>query len=104
MGPSSRGASLPAHLQVETYENPEALVSGLKKLSKDNLSNLTPHPFHVWLTYSHPPVLDRIAAIRSHHQKIKAAAPSSPQSSEAAAAPKRFWFFTLPPKQHKQLC
>ncbi len=43
---------------------PETLVTALKKLSKDNLSNLTPHPFHVFLNYSHPPVLERIAALR----------------------------------------
>ena len=32
------------------------LVSALKKLSADNLSNLTPHPLDVFLHYSHPPV------------------------------------------------
>lgn len=36
------------------------LVSALKTLSLANLSNLTPHPFTVWLQYSHPPVLERI--------------------------------------------
>ena len=43
----------------------EELISALKKLSKDNLSNLTPHPFYVFMFYSHPPVLQRIAALRS---------------------------------------
>ncbi|HET6527383.1 MAG TPA: M48 family metallopeptidase [Balneolaceae bacterium] len=42
----------------------EPMVQTLKKLSKDNLSNLTPHPFYVFLNYSHPPVLQRIKAIR----------------------------------------
>jgi STE24 endopeptidase len=36
------------------------LISGLKKLSVDNLSNLTPHPLYVFFNYSHPPVLSRI--------------------------------------------
>lgn len=45
----------------------EELISALKKLSKDNLSNLTPHPFYVFMFYSHPPVLQRIAALRSWH-------------------------------------
>ena len=36
------------------------LISALKKLSAQNLSNLTPHPFYVFLNYSHPPVLKRI--------------------------------------------
>ena len=43
---------------------PEDLIAGLKKLSKDNLSNLTPHPFYVALNYSHPPMLERIGALR----------------------------------------
>jgi len=42
----------------------EALINGLKKLSVSNLSNLTPHPLHVFLNYSHPPVLARIEALR----------------------------------------
>lgn len=42
-----------------------ALVDALKKLSRSNLSNLTPHPFHVFLNYSHPPVLQRIERIRA---------------------------------------
>ena len=41
-----------------------ALISGLKKLSVHNLSNLTPHPFNVFINYSHPPILERIAAIK----------------------------------------
>ncbi len=49
---------------VESYGHPEAMISALKKLSVDNLSNLTPHPFMVFLEYSHPPVLERIKAIR----------------------------------------
>ncbi len=48
---------------VETYKQSGAFVTALKKLSSDNLSNLTPHPFSVFLSYSHPPVLARIAAI-----------------------------------------
>lgn len=43
---------------------PQDLITGLKKLSKDNLSNLTPHPFYVFMNYSHPPMLQRIAALR----------------------------------------
>ena len=41
----------------------DSLVRALKKLSADNLSNLTPHPFDVFLHYSHPPVLERIRAL-----------------------------------------
>ena len=51
---------------VNTYKKPEAFVSALKKLVVDNLSNLTPHPAKVFLYYSHPPVLERIKAIRTY--------------------------------------
>ena len=47
----------------KTANMPEALISGLKKMSKENLSNLTPHWLNVFLNYSHPPVLDRIKAL-----------------------------------------
>ena len=49
---------------VKTAQLPDSLISGLKKLSKENLSNLTPHWLNVFLNYTHPPVLDRIVAIR----------------------------------------
>jgi STE24 endopeptidase len=62
---------------AETAE-PEAMVSALKKLSADNLSNLTPHPFYVFLNDSHPPVLRRIEAIRG---RAPAAALAAPQLS-----------------------
>jgi STE24 endopeptidase len=50
---------------VETYKNPEAMTEALKKLSVDNLSNLTPHKLKVFMEYSHPPVLERIKAIKN---------------------------------------
>jgi STE24 endopeptidase len=37
-----------------------SLISALKKLSSNNLSNLTPHPVVVKFTYSHPPLYDRV--------------------------------------------
>ncbi|OAN61719.1 peptidase M48 [Balneola sp. EhC07] len=49
-----------------TTGKPEDMIATLKKLSKDNLSNLTPHPFYVFLNYSHPPALQRIWAIREN--------------------------------------
>jgi len=42
----------------------EDLITALKKLSVENLSNLSPHPLTIWLSYSHPPVLERIRALR----------------------------------------
>lgn len=43
----------------------EALISALKKLAKDSLSNLSPNKIVVRLTYNHPPMSERIAAIRA---------------------------------------
>jgi len=50
---------------VDTTSRSEALVSGLKRLAETNLSNLTPHPLTVRLEYSHPPLRERIDAIRA---------------------------------------
>jgi STE24 endopeptidase len=48
---------------VATTGRGDLLASGLKRLSKDNLGNLTPHPFYVFLNYSHPPTLERVKAL-----------------------------------------
>jgi STE24 endopeptidase len=48
---------------VDTTSDPESFVLALKKLAVHNLSNLNPHPLYVFLNYSHPPVLERIAMI-----------------------------------------
>ena len=43
----------------ETFAS-KPLINSLKKLSKNSLSNLTPHPAYVFMHYSHPTLLDRI--------------------------------------------
>ena len=43
----------------------EPLISGLKKLSKNSLSNLTPHPAYVFVHYSHPPMYKRIKNLQA---------------------------------------
>ena len=48
---------------VDTVDEPGHLVTGLKKLSADNLTNLSPHPLLVALEFTHPPLLQRVAAI-----------------------------------------
>jgi STE24 endopeptidase len=48
----------------ELSGNREAMISTLIKLSKDNLSNLHPHPFYAAFYYSHPPVVERIRQIK----------------------------------------
>ena len=51
---------------AEKYAKPEKLITALKTLSRDNLSNLTPHPLEVFTEYSHPPLKDRIKALRQY--------------------------------------
>ena len=54
---------------IYSYEltgNKESMISALVKLSKDNLSNLHPHPLYALFHYSHPPVLERIRNIRNY--------------------------------------
>jgi STE24 endopeptidase len=48
----------------EMTGNSESMISALVKLSKDNLSNLHPHPLYALFHYSHPPVLERIRRIK----------------------------------------
>ena len=43
----------------------EPLITSLKKLSKNSLSNLTPHPAYVFMHYSHPTLLQRIKNLRA---------------------------------------
>ncbi len=44
---------------------PAALASALKKLSVQNLSNLTPHKTYVFFHYSHPTLLQRLAHLKT---------------------------------------
>ncbi|MBK1834296.1 M48 family metallopeptidase [Roseibacillus ishigakijimensis] len=53
------------HYAATAQGSPEPLVTALKKLSRNNLANLTPHPLEVFLHHSHPPILERIKALRS---------------------------------------
>ncbi|MBQ0787958.1 MAG: M48 family metalloprotease, partial [Oceanihabitans sp.] len=46
-----------------TYKS-EPLITSLKKLSKNSLSNLTPHKAYEFMHYSHPSLLKRIQNLR----------------------------------------
>jgi STE24 endopeptidase len=50
---------------TELSGTPEALASALVKLSRENLANLHPHPVYAVFYYSHPPVVERVARLRS---------------------------------------
>ncbi|MFC2109797.1 M48 family metallopeptidase [Bacteroidota bacterium] len=49
---------------AKIHSSAEALISSLKKLSKNSLSNLTPHKWTVFMYYSHPTLLQRIQNLR----------------------------------------
>lgn len=51
---------------VNSLQRSDTLVNALKKLSVDHLSHQSPHPLHVCLHDSHPPLLQRIQAMRDH--------------------------------------
>jgi STE24 endopeptidase len=48
----------------------EHLQNALINLSRNNLSNLNPHPAYVWYYYSHPPLLERIHHINEIKPKL----------------------------------
>jgi len=60
---SRRNESAADRFAAATVKERSSLADALKKLSANNLSNLTPHPFYVFLSYSHPPLLQRVRAI-----------------------------------------
>ncbi len=47
----------------ETYSG-KPLITALKTMSSDHLTNLTPHPAYVFLNYSHPTLLQRMEALK----------------------------------------
>lgn len=49
---------------AKTTYKAEPLITSLKKLSKNSLSNLTPHPAYVWVHYSHPTLLERVKNLK----------------------------------------
>ena len=43
----------------------QPMINALKRLTKDNLINLHPHPFYVWFYYSHPPLIERMEYLQA---------------------------------------
>lgn len=59
----SRRAEYKADAFASERTDVDSMISALKVLSRENLSNLNPHPLAVSLYYSHPPVSERIGAL-----------------------------------------
>lgn len=55
---------------------PEALASALVKMSRDNLSNLHPHPLYAAVYYSHPQVVERVQTLLTLKNKNTLRVPS----------------------------
>jgi STE24 endopeptidase len=60
----SRKNEYEADAYAKDFSSATDLIGALKKLSVNNLSNLTPHPAYEFFYYSHPTVLKRIAALK----------------------------------------
>jgi len=63
MNINSRKNEFEADHYAKTTYSGAALELALKKLSVDSLSNLYPHPFYIFIHYSHPPLLKRLSAL-----------------------------------------
>ncbi|MQG19287.1 MAG: M48 family metallopeptidase [SAR202 cluster bacterium] len=50
---------------IETTGLVIELGDALKRLARNNLVNLSPHPFYVFLHYTHPPLIDRLEIIKN---------------------------------------
>jgi len=65
MNSISRKNEFEADAFAKSTYGAEPLISGLKNLSAQHLSNPSPHPAYVFVNYSHPPLLERINALHS---------------------------------------
>ncbi|HOU50313.1 MAG: M48 family metallopeptidase [Smithella sp.] len=57
-------------MATELVGTSEPMINALKRLAKDNLSNLHPHPWYVWFYYSHPPLLERIEYLKAMDKEM----------------------------------
>ena len=63
MNKLSRSNEYAADAYARKVYKAEPLITALKKMSVDHLSNLTPDPTYVFFHYSHPPLLERLRAL-----------------------------------------
>ena len=64
MNISSRKNEYQADAYAASFGLEDSLISGLKKLSVEALSNLNPDPWNIFLYYSHPTLLQRIERLK----------------------------------------
>jgi STE24 endopeptidase len=69
LAPISSGLSRRDERAADRYAtrltgSPGALAGALVRLARENLANLHPHPLYVWFFHSHPPIVERLRALR----------------------------------------
>lgn len=65
MNMASRKNEYEADAYAARFGLADSLISGLKKLSVESLSNLNPDPWNVFIYYSHPTLLQRIERLKT---------------------------------------
>ncbi|MEN6408644.1 MAG: M48 family metallopeptidase [Anaerolineaceae bacterium] len=60
----SRKAESAADAFSAQYADQKSIFSALRTLAQENLADLNPHPFYVLMHYTHPPLADRLQAIK----------------------------------------
>ena len=55
---------------LKVTDRAEPFIRALKNMTRDNLTNLYPHPIYIRFNYSHPPVLERIQDLEVKASKI----------------------------------
>ncbi len=70
--------------QADTYainmlRTASPLITAMKRLSTDNLSNLNPHPLYARFHYSHPPVLNRLNQLEEAERRLDENGPHQPR-------------------------
>jgi len=67
MNMATNGISRRFEFQADAFAghavSTEIMKRALKRLFADNLSDLYPHPLHVFVNYSHPPLMARLKAL-----------------------------------------
>ena len=53
---------------TDAIGNCDPMVTALRKLNRENLANLTPHPWYSGFHYDHPALLEREAALKTLNQ------------------------------------
>ena len=66
---------------VDLQKTPHPMTTALKRLAVDNLSNLFPHPYYKIFNYSHPPLVERVAALEERSPARMSPNPA-PQAGE----------------------